>query len=93
MRNGGVPILSAKRATTRCLQVITPNEDDLNQTFHLVSNFVLYVQIFSSCGQLLFEAAAYHKDWAAEGLPAGLFYYLLGSPDGNRVKGWLEVVK
>jgi gliding motility-associated-like protein len=73
--------------------IITPNGDALNQAFRLPANCVPHVQIFSRWGQSVFEAKAYQNDWAAEGQPAGLYYYLLEYPDGHRLKGWLEVVK
>jgi hypothetical protein len=73
--------------------IITPNGDALNQTFRLPASCVPHVQIFSRWGQSVFEAAAYQNNWAAEGQPAGLYYYLLEYPDGHRLKGWLEVVK
>ena len=73
--------------------IITPNGDALNQTFSLPNSCIPHLQIFSRWGQAIFEAAAYQNDWAAEGQPAGLYYYLLDYPDGHRVKGWLEVVK
>ena len=73
--------------------IITPNGDALNQTFRLPASCAPRIQIFSRWGQPVFEAAAYQNDWAAEGQPAGTYYYLLQYPDGHRVKGWLEVVK
>ncbi len=73
--------------------IITPNGDALNQTFRLPSDCAPRLQLFSRWGQQVFEAATYHNDWAAEGQPAGIYYYLLEYPDGHRVKGWLEVVK
>ena len=39
-------------------------------------------------------APDYHNDWAGAGLPAGLYYYLLRTPDGaGQVKGWVEIVR
>ena len=73
--------------------VITPNGDALNQTFRLPASCAPRIQIFSRWGQPVFEAVAYQDDWAAEGQPAGTYYYLLQYPDGHRVKGWLQAVK
>ncbi|WP_157887124.1 DUF7948 domain-containing protein [Hymenobacter sp. PAMC 26628] len=73
--------------------IITPNGDGLNQTFRLPASCAPRIQIFSRWGQPVFEAVAYQNDWAAEGQPAGTYYYLLHYPDGHRVKGWLQVVK
>ncbi|MGI4823433.1 MAG: gliding motility-associated C-terminal domain-containing protein [Janthinobacterium lividum] len=73
--------------------IITPNGDAMNQTFRLPDDCVTHIHIFSRWGQPIFEAQAYQNNWAAEGQPAGLYYYLLEYPDGHRIKGWLEVVK
>jgi hypothetical protein len=73
--------------------IITPNGDPLNQTFRLGPDCTPRLQVFSRWGQQVFESAAYHDEWAAEGQPNGIYYYLLSYADGHRVKGWVEVVR
>ena len=73
--------------------VITPNGDHLNETFQLGPDCPPRFQVYSRWGQQVFESAAYHDEWGAEGLPAGVYYYLLTYPDGHRVKGWVEVMR
>ena len=73
--------------------IITPNGDKLNQTFQLGPDCYPLLKIFSRWGQPVYESAAYHDDWAAEGLPAGVYYYLATYPDGHRLKGVVEVVR
>ena len=73
--------------------VITPNGDNLNETFQLGPDCPPRLQVYSRWGQKVFEAAAYQDDWNAAGQPAGVYYYLLTYPDGQRIKGWVEVVR
>jgi hypothetical protein len=73
--------------------IITPNGDGQNQTFQLGPDCYPRLQIFSRWGQRVFETASYHDDWAADGLPSGVYYYLATYPDGHRLKGVVEVVR
>ena len=73
--------------------IITPNGDKQNETFRLGPDCVARLQVFSRWGQQVFESAAYHDEWDANGQPDGVYYYLLTYADGHRVKGWVEVVR
>ncbi|GAB3586748.1 DUF7948 domain-containing protein [Hymenobacter daeguensis] len=77
----------------RIPNIITPNGDDQNQTFRLGPDCYPRLQIFSRWGRQVFESVAYHDDWAADGLPNGVYYYLAVYPDGHRLKGTVEVVR
>jgi len=82
------PVVTKERKVPN---IITPNGDDLNETFQLGPDCVPRFQVFSRWGQQVFESAAYHDEWNAAGLPDGVYYYLLTYADGHRVKGWVEV--
>lgn len=74
--------------------VITANDDQLNATFQ--PRFTCRpasLKVFSRWGQEVYATADYHNNWAAEGLPAGLYYYLLRDADDRQVKGWVQVVR
>ena len=73
--------------------IITPNGDNQNQAFRIGPGCAPRLQVFSRWGQLVFDAPAYRDEWSATGQPDGVYYYLLTYPDGQRVKGWLEVVR
>ncbi|MBO2008534.1 gliding motility-associated C-terminal domain-containing protein [Hymenobacter negativus] len=75
--------------------IITPNNDRQNDTFApRIGGCPGRLQVFSRWGQKVFESAVYHNEWGGEGLPAGIYYYLLGSTEGStRVKGWVEIVR
>jgi gliding motility-associated-like protein len=76
--------------------IITPNEDNLNDNFVLknVDSSEFELQIFNRWGTLVYEAKSYHNDWNARNNSAGLYYYLLrNSETGTTYKGWVEVIK
>ena len=72
--------------------IITPNADGLNETFVQQQFCELpELRVFSRWGQQVYRAAQYRNDWAAPGLPDGVYYYRLVGEQGRAVKGWLEV--
>ncbi|MGI4884901.1 MAG: gliding motility-associated C-terminal domain-containing protein [Janthinobacterium lividum] len=74
--------------------VLTANGDSLNDTFQpRFSCRPASLKVFSRWGQEVYTTADYHNNWAAEGLPAGLYYYLLRDADDRQVKGWVQVVR
>jgi hypothetical protein len=89
--SAALPVVEVKERNIP--NIITPNGDNLNQTFKLGPGCAPRLQVFTRWGQNVFESAAYHDEWSADGQPAGVYYYLLTYPDGQRVKGWVEVVR
>lgn len=76
--------------------VITPNGDTYNETFQLagLEPNAWNLQVFNRWGRLVYEQQHYDGQWAAAGLAAGLYYYLLVQPaSGQRLKGWVEVAR
>jgi hypothetical protein len=85
------PVVEVK--ARRIPNIITPNGDELNQTFKLGPDCPPRLQVFSRWGRQVFDAPAYQNDWSAAGQPDGVYYYLITYPDGHRAKGWVEVVR
>lgn len=80
--------------------VITPDGDGRNDTFEIkgLSKFPNNeIVIFNRYGDHVYETVNYRNDWAAEGLVAGTYMYVLKATDqqGRRheFKGWIQVIK
>jgi hypothetical protein len=72
--------------------IITPNGDQLNQTFKpRIGCLPTSLEVYSRWGQRVFQADDYQYNWDASGLPDGIYYYLLRDTDNRQVKGWVEV--
>ncbi|MBF9221449.1 gliding motility-associated C-terminal domain-containing protein [Hymenobacter ruricola] len=79
----------------RIPNVITPNADGQNDFFAPEMGACPgRLQVFSRWGQRVFDSPEYHNEWGGEGLPAGIYYYLMSLPDGTAsFKGWVEIVR
>jgi hypothetical protein len=73
--------------------VITPNDDGLNERFVLPSSGggPWALEVYSRWGRSVYRSFDYHNEWGAEAT-TGLYYYLLRSPTVVH-KGWVEVVR
>ncbi|WP_345222466.1 gliding motility-associated C-terminal domain-containing protein [Hymenobacter koreensis] len=74
--------------------VITPNGDGKNETLVLQSlpdnN---QVQIFNRWGRLVREYKNYQNDWDAKDQPDGIYYFMVTAQNGQRLKGWVEIIR
>jgi gliding motility-associated-like protein/uncharacterized repeat protein (TIGR01451 family) len=80
--------------------VITPNGDGKNDRFVIKgigkfpSNELI---IFNRYGDHVYESKNYQNNWAAEGLNAGTYFYVLRGKDvsgkDHEFKGWIQVIK
>ncbi|UOQ99749.1 gliding motility-associated C-terminal domain-containing protein [Hymenobacter sp. 5317J-9] len=74
--------------------IITPNGDRYNATLVLQGLLpsAFSLRVFNRWGREVFSQAAYDNAWAAQGLPDGVYYYLLTkTASGRKIKGWVEV--
>ena len=76
--------------------IMTPNNDGFNDEF-VISGIeetgAWGVSIFNRWGKGIFETDDYQNDWAAIDVQDGTYFYELRSPDGNRCKGWLQLIR
>lgn len=84
--------------TEHCLipNIITPNGGRLNQHFVLAGYALGHwsIIIYNRWGRTLYANPRYANEWDAEGLSAGMYYYLLQhSQTGAELRGLVEVVR
>jgi gliding motility-associated-like protein len=79
--------------------VITPNEDGLNDTFEIkgIGKFLSNdLVIFNRWGDHLYQTVNYENNWAAQGLVNGTYFYVFTGvdDDGKRheFRGWIQVI-
>jgi len=76
--------------------VITPNGDGKNDAF-VVPNITFLnwrLDIYNRWGKRVYQAEPYRNDWMGEGLPVGLYYYLLSNQELKRsIKGWIQIIR
>lgn len=71
--------------------VITPNGDGKNDTFIVpVANSSL--QIYNRWGKEVLNAPDYQNNWG-KGVGNGTYFYEIETPQGNRCKGWVQVLE
>jgi gliding motility-associated-like protein len=67
--------------------VVTPNNDGLNDVF-FIESLDFYpgsqLSIFDRWGLLVYESVDYKNDWQADGLVEGTYFYLLTVNDGQK---------
>ena len=85
-------------AVTPCVvpNIITPNGDQQNETFFIKGLQVAQwnLEIYNRWGRQVYRKNGYDNSWDAQGQSNGVYYYLLSSPaSGQRLKGYIEVVR
>lgn len=78
----------------RIPNVFSPNEDNLNQ-FFVIDNELLGSQllVYNRWGKQVYAAINYQNNWAGEGLPQGVYYFIIKSPCVEDQKGWVSIVR
>ena len=73
--------------------IVTPNGDEKNETFEIITDAPVSLTIFNRWGKILYQDGHYQNNWNASGLPSGIYYYELQLEDDASCKGWLQVLK
>lgn len=74
--------------------IITPNGDNYNDVFIVNSEQRGgKLEIYNRWGRKIEEISSYQNNWGAAGQGAGVYYYYITDRNGNKTKGWIEVVK
>ena len=72
--------------------IITPNNDGLNDTFEITSSIPFKLKILNRYGKEIFSSDNYKNDWAGEGLNPGIYYYEVTFPDFEICTGWVQLM-
>ena len=74
--------------------VITPNNDEFNNSFDLTGLEVQNFQVFNRWGALVYELDNYVNEWHGQNnqnqnLPNATYYYIINFANGESKKGWI----
>lgn len=76
---------------------VSPNVDELNDTFDLSNLGVQHLQIFNRYGIEVYNKENYVNEWYGQSdkgdLPSGTYYYVAALSTGRRVSGWVYLQK
>jgi CHU_C Type IX secretion signal domain/FG-GAP-like repeat/ASPIC and UnbV len=75
--------------------VITPNDDTNNEQFKIDASLVgCNLIICNRWGKEVFQSDNYQNNWAADGQPAGTYFYLLTERQCSaKFSGWINVLR
>jgi gliding motility-associated-like protein len=77
-------------------KVVSPNGDGINDTWvveHLERHERHYLRIVDRWGRTVYETRQYRNDWSAEGLPDGVYYYVLEVSGMPALSGAITVAR
>jgi hypothetical protein len=79
--------------TIRVPNVITINEDGMNDSFVIEASDPIKLELYNRWGELVFKDDDYQNNWTASSLSAGIYYYNIYVENQTTCKGWIHVVK
>jgi gliding motility-associated-like protein len=97
--SGGCPhteTLAVDRTGCQIQKGISPNGDDLNDSFDLTGQDVSKLQIFNRYGTVVYERSQYTDQWYGQSdngdeLPDGTYYYVIDRNAGRTETGWIYI--
>ncbi|MBY8963547.1 gliding motility-associated C-terminal domain-containing protein [Flavobacterium sp. D11R37] len=76
---------------------ISPNGDNLNDTFDLSGFCIKKINIFNRYGMLVYESTNYTNEWYGQhangDLPSATYFYHITLFSGKQITGWVYVQK
>ncbi len=73
--------------------IITPNGDEKNDVFQVITDARVDLKIFNRWGKELYKDPDYQNNWNGKDVPAGTYFYEIQLDDEASCKGWLQVLK
>jgi len=90
-KSKAVPVSSIE---TIIPNIITPNGDGKNDSFQVLTDQQVHMQIYNRWGEGVFENEDYRNEFTGAGLSTGIYYYELEfTSDGTSCRGWLQILK
>ena len=72
--------------------VLTRNEDNLNDKLKITSGHPVNLSIYTRWGGLVFEEENYLNNWKGEGLTNGVYYYQVKLHNNEICTGWIHLL-
>lgn len=77
--------------------IITPNNDTMNDSFDLTGYHVAKLEIYNRWGRKVYDRANYLNEWHGQNnhgnsLPDGTYFYIIDRDSGESKTGWIYVV-
>lgn len=79
--------------TIRIPNVITPNEDGLNDALVVEASDQVNLKIYNRWGTLVFSDEDYQNNWTASTLHGGVYFYKIDVKNETACKGWVQILK
>jgi len=73
--------------------IITPNGDEKNDVFRVLTDARVDLKIINRWGKELYKDPDYQNNWNGEDVPAGTYFFEIQLDDEASCKGWLQVLK
>jgi len=76
--------------------VFTPNNDGINDYFQIdgISDDGWSLTVYNRYEKIVFQTSDYKNDWDGQGLPSGIYYYMvMNSAENKTFKGWLHLLR
>jgi len=74
--------------------VISPNGDSKNDTFEVITDEPINLQIVNRWGNMVYEKDSYDDSFTGSALSSGVYYYeFTFQEDGTSCHGWLQILK
>ncbi len=86
-------VISLPLKEFRIPNIITPNGDQKNDVFEIVSNVKVQLAIYNRWGKEVYRNKDYKNTWAGEKTASGIYFYEVTLPDRSYCKGWVQLVK
>jgi len=72
--------------------VLTRNDDGINEVLKITSSNPVNLSIFTRWGTKVYSEASYQNNWRGEGLASGIYYYEAVLVNNEVCSGWIQLL-